>query len=98
MSEGEKQELTVIQQQIKELDAIFAKAIKDLNIASAKEQIAKWKAKSVPLVTQHVGPQYGQKLSATVPGPSFTNDLVEELSDEVDVYRTCLEEMAKELT
>ena len=37
MSEGEKQELTVIKQQIKELDDIFSKAIKDLNIASAKE-------------------------------------------------------------
>ena len=38
-----------------------------------------------------------QRFSDTRPGPSFTNDLLEELSDEVETYRGFLLSLAQQL-
>ena len=61
------------------------------------ERVAKWKARTVALITEAVGPAEGQKFAAIHPGPSFTNDLVEEFSDMIDGYRTPLAALAKQL-
>lgn len=97
MSDGAKPALDILEQQIKELNAIFSQASQDLNTVAGKERVTKWKARAAALITQHVGPNYGKRLSDTNPGPSFTNDLVEELGDEVESYRDCLHAMQKEL-
>ena len=54
------------------------------------ERVAKWKVRTVALLTEAVGPAEGQKFAAIHPGPSFTNDLVEEFNDLIDGYRTPL--------
>lgn len=89
--------LAVIQQQLKELDALAKQTLEDLNTVAGEERVAKWKTRTVALITEAVGPSEGQKFSAIHPGPSFTNDLVEEFSDLIDSYRTPLAALAKRL-
>lgn len=89
--------LAVIQQQLKELDALAKQTLQDLNTVAGEERVAKWKTRTVALITEAVGSSEGQKFSAIHPGPSFTNDLVEEFSDLIDSYRTPLAALAKRL-
>lgn len=89
--------LTVVQLQIAELDAIRKHTLQDLNTIAGTERIAKWRAKTIALLTEGVGHQEGQKFSGIQPGPSFTNDLIEEFNDLVDCYRTPLAALAKQL-
>jgi sirohydrochlorin ferrochelatase len=89
--------LAVIQQQLKELDAIAAVTLQDLNTVAGTERVAKWKVRMVARVTEAVGQTEGKKLAAVHPGPSFTNDMVEEFTDLIDCYRTPLAALAKQL-
>lgn len=89
--------LAVVQQQIKELDALAKQTLEDLNTVAGDERVAKWKVRTVALLTEAVGAAEGQKFSAIHPGPSFTNDLVEEFNDLIDGYRTPLAALAKQL-
>jgi hypothetical protein len=84
------QALAVIEQQIKELDAIAKDTNETLNAVAGRERVTKWKARTVAALAQQVNQQEGQAFSRTSPGPSFTNDLVDEFNDEVDFYRTQL--------
>jgi hypothetical protein len=87
---------TVIRQQLLELDGILAQAQKDLNTVAGNERVLKWKAKTIPLLAEHLGPQAAQRLAGTSPGPSFTSDLLEELSDHIEVYRAFMLGLLKE--
>jgi len=89
--------LAIIQQQLKELDALAKQTLEDLNTVAGIERVSKWKARTVVLVTEAAGQQEGQKFSAIHPGPSFTNDMVEEFTDLIDCYRTPLAALAKQL-
>jgi phage shock protein A len=84
------QALVVIEQQIKELDAIAKGTNETLNAVAGRERVAKWKARAAAALAQQVNQQEAQAFSRTSPGPSFTNDLVDEFNDEVDFYRTQL--------
>ncbi len=87
----------MLQKQLKELDAIFQDTMETLNIVAGAERVAKWKARTVVLITDSLGQKEGQKFAALQPGPSFTNDLVEEFTDFVDYFRTPLADLAKQL-
>jgi len=89
--------LAVVRQQIKELDALAKQTLDDLNTVAGTERIVKWKAKTVALLNEAVGQQEGQKFAGVHPGPSFTNDMVEEFTDLIDSYRTPLTSLAKQL-
>lgn len=89
--------VTMLQQQIQELDALYKEAAADLNTVRGGERIAAWKKRTVPLLAQHLGPKEAQQFSLTTPGPSFTHDLAEELSDEVELYRSFLFSLVKRL-
>ncbi|WP_447599774.1 hypothetical protein [Nitrospira sp. Nam80] len=82
--------LAVIEQQIKELDAIAKDTNDTLNAVAGRERVAKWKARTADALAQQVSQQEGQAFSKANPGPSFTNDLVDEFNDEVDFYRVQL--------
>ena len=84
------QALAVIEQQLKELDAIAKDTNDTLNAVAGRERVAKWKTRTAEVLTKQVHHQEGQTFSRTTPGPSFTNDLVDEFNDEVDFYRTQL--------
>ena len=86
-----------IQGQLKELDLIFQDTMETLNTASGAERVAKWKAKTVAVITESLGQKEGQKFAALQPGPSFTNDLVEEFTDLIDYFRAPLADLAKQL-
>ena len=89
---------TMLQRQLAELDAIENETVTmSMNTVRGSEEVSKWKARTVPLIAQHVGQQAAQRFADTKPGPSFTNDLFEEFSDEVDVYRTALRGVMKDL-
>lgn len=97
MSQAGQGGVDLIERQIAELDKIVAQASKDLNTVAAKERLAKWKVQTVPLLAQVVGQEEAQRFWRMDPGPSFTNDLVEELGDEAETYRNALTAMAREL-
>lgn len=89
--------LTVVRQQIDELETLEKQTLQDLNTIAGTERIAKWKEHTVSLITNTVGPLEGQALARIQPGPSFTNDLVEEFVDLVECYRSPLMILAKRL-
>lgn len=97
MSQEIPKGLAVVQQQLKELDALANQTLQDLNTVAGTERVAKWKARTVALITEAVGQQEGQKFAGVHPGPSFTNDMVEEFTDLIDCYRTPLAALAKQL-
>lgn len=88
---------TMLECQIQELETIFKEAAADLNTVRGGERIAAWKKRTIPLLAQHLGPKESQQFSMTTPGPSFTHDLAEELSDEVDLYRSFLTSLVKRM-
>ena len=85
-----------LQEQLKQLDQIFEETMETLNIVAGAERVAKWKVKTVALITESVGQKEGQKFAALQPGPSFTNDLVEEFTDLIDYFRTPLANLVKQ--
>jgi hypothetical protein len=97
MSDGKQAALDLIQAQIKELDELFLRASKDLNTIAGAERVAKWKVRLVPLLAQQVGQQEAKRFADLKPGPSFSNDLLEELGDEVEVYRDFLTALAEQV-
>jgi hypothetical protein len=93
----QKSALEMLERQLQELDAIFKEASVDINTVRGSERVAAWKKRTVPLLAQHIGQKQAQQFAMTKPGPSFTPDLAEELSDEVDLYRSFLTALAKPL-
>lgn len=89
--------VTMLETQLKELDAIEKEAItQSLNTMGATERVHQWKARTAPLIAQHLSAAAARRFTDTKPGPSFTNDLFEEFSDEVDVYRTAIRALITE--
>ena len=82
--------LAVIQQRLQELDAIAKDTNETLNAVAGRERVLKWKARTADALAQQVSQQEGQAFSKANPGPSFTNDLVDEFNDEVEFYRAQL--------
>lgn len=85
---------TMIDQQVKELDAIAKRAIQDFNTTLGTERMGQWKIRTVALLRQHAGQNAADELARKTPGMSFTNDLIEEFTDEVDSYRSYLVALA----
>jgi hypothetical protein len=88
--------LDMIQRQLKELDQIFQETMETLNTVAGAERVAKWKVRTSALITETLGQKEGQRFAALQPGPSFTNDLVEEFTDLIDYFRTPLADLAKQ--
>jgi hypothetical protein len=87
----------MLQKQLQELDAVEKETVtKSLNTMRGIEQVRQWKARTVPLIAQHLGPASAQSFADTKPGPSFTHDLFEEFSDEVEVYRSAIRKLMQE--
>lgn len=97
MSHDASTGLLMVRQQIAELDALAKQTLYDLNTVAGTERVAKWKAHTAALIADTVSPQEGQKFASTQPGPSFTNDMVEEFTDLIDCYRAPLTTLAKRL-
>ena len=76
---------------------MFKQTMQDMNTVRGHERVRAWKKRTVELLVQHVGPKDAQRFASTAPGPSFTNDLTEELGDEIEVYRTFLQTLARQL-
>jgi hypothetical protein len=97
MSQDHANALALVQQQMKELDALAKQTLQDLNTVAGTERVAKWKARTVALITEALGQHEGTKFAGIHPGPSFTNDMVEEFTDMIDSYRAPLAALAKQL-
>jgi hypothetical protein len=95
MTTHSNQALDMLQRQLKELDVIFQETMETLNTNAGAERVAKWKARTVALITESLGQKEGQMFAALQPGPSFTNDLVEEFTDLIDYFRAPLADLAK---
>ena len=97
MSDAGSSAATIIDQQVKELDGIEKRTIQDFNTTLGTERVGQWKIRTVALLQQHAGQAEANGLSRKKPGMSFTNDLIEEFSDEVECYRSYLVTLAKRL-
>jgi hypothetical protein len=89
--------IEMITRQIDELATILKQTTQDLNTVRGHERVTAWKKRTVELLAQQIGPKDAQRFAGTTPGPSFTNDLIEELGDEIEVYRTFLQTLARQL-
>jgi hypothetical protein len=87
----------IIDGQLQELDAIVRRLLQDLNSAAGTERLAKWQAATAALLKLHVGEAEAERFARMKPGPSFTNDLVEEFTDQAEEYRTALKALAKKV-
>lgn len=94
MSEAKLSAATMIDQQVKELDAIAKRTVQDFNTTLGTERMGQWKIRTVALLQQHAGQNAADELARKTPGMSFTNDLIEEFTDEVDSYRSYLVALA----
>jgi hypothetical protein len=94
MQDAVKPALDMLTAQLAELETILEQAQKDLNTVAAGERLVKWKIKAVPLIARHLGQREAKRFEDTRPGPSFSNDLLEELSDDVELYRDYLTALA----
>jgi hypothetical protein len=97
MTQPEHRGLALVHQQIDELDALAKQTLADLNTVAGTERVAKWKVRTVAVLTEALGAQMIRKFAVLQPGPSFTNDLVEEFTDLIESYRTPLVALAKQL-
>ena len=97
MTDDMKRGLVLVQQQLKELDTIFTDTMQTLNTVAGAERLVKWKTRTVVLLTESLGQKEGQKFASLQPGPSFTNDLVEEFTDLIDYFKTPLVDLSKQL-
>ena len=89
--------LAAIHQQTVELEMLAKQTLQDLNTVAGAERVAQWKIRTAALIANTVSPQEGQTFAAVQPGPSFTNDMVEEFTDLIECYRTALTRLAKQL-
>lgn len=90
--------LLVIQQQLKEMDAIYQDTLEgSLNTVSGTERVAKWRVRTIALLKEAVGEQAAQEFAQLQPGMVFTNDLVEEFTDLVDCFRVPLKELGQRI-
>jgi hypothetical protein len=89
--------LEILQRQIAELDSILTLSHQDLNVIRGGERVAHWKRRTVPLIAEHIGPAAAKQLADKQPGPSFSQDLFEELSDEIEAYRDVLMALINDL-
>ena len=87
----------MLQSQLKELDQIFKETMQTLNTVAGAERVAKWKARTSALIAESLGQKEGERFAALHPGPSFTNDLVEEFTDLIDYFKTPLAGLVKRL-
>ena len=87
----------IIDGQLRELDAIVKRLLQDLNSAAGTERLAKWQVGTATLLKPHVGEAEATRFARMKPSPSFTNDLVEELTDQAEEYRTALKALAKKV-
>ena len=88
---------TMIDQQVKELDAIATRTTQDFNTTLGTERMGQWKIRTVALLQQHAGQNAADELARKKPGMAFTNDLIEEFTDEVESYRSYLVTLAKRI-
>jgi hypothetical protein len=89
--------LMILRRQLAELDGILADAQGDLNAIRGRERLGNWKVQTLGLLRYAVGAAAAQRFSAIHVGPSFTQDLLEELTDEVEPYRNCLSAIIESL-
>ena len=89
--------LEMIQGQIKELDQLVKAAAQDLNAVRGLENVRKWKARTARLIEERIDEKEAKRFSAKGTGPVFANDLLDELTDEAEEYRTFLVSLAEEL-
>jgi hypothetical protein len=98
MSIDSHKALMIIQQQLKELDAIYQDTMDMLNTVSGTERVAKWRVRTVALLAESLGEKAAQEFARIQPGMVFTNDLVEEFTDLVDCFREPLSALGKQLS
>ena len=88
----------VIQQQLTELDAIYRDTMEgSLNTVAGTERVAKWRLRTIALLTESVGEKEAQEFARLQPGMVFTNDLVEEFTDLVDCFRVPLKALGQRI-
>ena len=88
--------LLVIQQQLKELDSIYQDTMEmSLNTVAGTERVAKWRVRTIALLTESVDEKAAQEFARLQPGMVFTNDLVEEFTDLVDCFRVPLKALGQ---
>ncbi|MGH7166263.1 MAG: hypothetical protein ACREIS_12150 [Nitrospiraceae bacterium] len=97
MSEPMKPALEMIQRQVQELDAVLKQASTDLNAIAGSERVQQWKKRTISLIAQHLGQDDAQRLANKRSELSSYGDPMDELQDEIDMYREFVVAFAEEV-
>jgi len=97
MTENLKSAVEMLQRQIQELDAVLKQAATDLNAMAGGERVQQWKKRTTSLITQHLGQDDAQRLANKRSELSAYGDPMDELQDEIDMYREFLVAFAEEV-
>ncbi|MDF0645486.1 MAG: hypothetical protein P0111_15755 [Nitrospira sp.] len=95
MTQDTSKGLAVIRRQLQELEQIEQETMGTLNTTAGTERVAKWRVKTIALLTDSLGQNVGQDFAKIQPGPSFSNDLVEEFGDLIECFRGPLTALSK---
>lgn len=98
MSDPRSQAIATLEKQLQELDALEKETVTEsMNTVRGTELVRKWKERTVALIAQQIGADAARSLANAQPGPSFTHDLFEEFSDEVELYRSAVRKLMQQL-
>ncbi len=90
MTENLKAAVEMLQRQVQELDAVLKQAATDLNAIAGGERVQQWKKRTIGLIAQHLGQVDAQRLANKRSELSSYGDPMDELQDEIDMYREFL--------
>jgi len=97
MTENLKAAVEMLQRQVQELDAVLKQAATDLNAIAGGERVQQWKKRTVGLIAQHLGQADAERLANKRSEFSSYGDPMDELQDEIDMYREFLVNFAEEV-
>ena len=97
MTENLKSAVEMLQRQVQELDAVLKQAATDLNAIAGGERVQQWKKRTISLIAQHLSQDDAQRLANKRSELSSYGDPIDELQDEIDMYREFLVAFAEEV-
>jgi predicted nucleotide-binding protein len=97
VEERAKEAVNMIENQMTELREIVACATQDRNFKTADERLARWKSRTVHLLSQKINPDEGNKLKEIRKTSWNMYDELENIRDEADMYGAFLQSLREEL-
>ena len=95
VEEKAKETINMIEKQMADLREIIDRASQDQNFKTADERLARWKSRTVSLLSKEVNTSEGKKLEDTRKYSFSMFNHLENIEDEADMYGAFLQSLRK---